>query len=91
MEYIWIIIIITILFLLELGRNAYYKNLLEEEVQSMGGVLLSCRREWGFFMDTPYIIRGSWNVIYFFEYRVDNEDKEGWVKFGIFLGPDWRL
>ncbi|MCX7747804.1 MAG: hypothetical protein N2645_13090 [Clostridia bacterium] len=54
-----------------------------------GGKVISIERR--SLMTGPFFFRGKGTTVYHIDYEIGNRRKEGWVKFGGFLGPDWRL
>jgi len=82
---IFIIFAVVIYFI----QKAGHENKIHEEIASIGGRVLNIERRT--FSTGPFIMPGKGRTVYRIEYQVGNEVKEGWVKFGGFFGPDWRL
>ena len=66
-----------------------YENSIKSKVEGFGGTLISIERM--MFNNGPFFIKGKGKSIYRFEYRIGNETKEGWVRFGSLFRPDWRV
>jgi len=63
---------------------------LKKELNSLIEVINIERRN--FFKGIgPFMVVGRGRVVYRIEYRIGDQVKEGWVKFGRLFGPDWRL
>jgi len=72
-------------------QNNRHKEKIYEKIKSINGTVISIERS-GIFSDIgPFMVVGKGRTIYRIEYKVGNEIKEGWVRFGGFFGPDWRL
>lgn len=81
------IAIVIFMFVQASGREGR----IEEEIRSMGGQVISIERRNFFTGLGPFMVVGKGRVVYRIEYRVGNEVKEGWVRFGGLFGPDWRF
>lgn len=86
-----VIILIFIIFtaVIFFITSASHENSIKDKVESLGGAVISIERT--MFDNGPFFIKGKGRSIYRFEYRIDNEIKEGWVRFGGLFGPDWRI
>jgi len=89
-----LIIIIGILLLVGIVlflMNRYLIKRIEEKIADIGGTVLPSEYRWVWTGRSPFkfVIKGQ--PVYYFRYEIDFEEKEGWVKFRLFLGPDWRL
>lgn len=89
MESFGIIIIIVFAFVLYFARMNSHDKRIREEVNSLGGSVISIERRT--FKTGPFILPGKGKMVYRVEYSVGDTVKEGWVKFGGMFGPDWRL
>lgn len=83
------LVIGIVLFLM----NRYHIKRIEEKVADIGGTVLpdECRWIWTWTSKSPFKFVTKNQPVYYFRYEIDFEVKEGWVKFRLFLGPDWRL
>lgn len=59
------------------------------DMSLLGCVCALYRRESG--ACGPFKLVGKGQVVYRIEYRIGAVYKEGWVKFGGWGGPDWRM
>jgi hypothetical protein len=85
-----IIFAVLILFLL-IFQTSGRENKIDEKIRSIGGEVISKERRNFFTGIGPFMVVGKGRAVYRIEYRIDGEIKEGWVRFGGLLGPDWRL
>ena len=60
-----------------------------EEIESFGGEIIGIEK--CYFSKGPFMTYGKGRTIYRFDYKLGDERKEGWVKFGTWFGPDWRI
>lgn len=86
-----LVIVVFIIFavIMFIVQGESHKRKITEEVNSMGGQVINIERKT--FDRGPFVIVGKGKTIYRFEYSIDNEIKEGWVRFGSIFGPDWKL
>lgn len=84
-----IVVFIILAVIIFIVQGESHKTKITEQVNSMGGEVINIERKT--FATGPFIIAGKGKTIYRFEYSIDNEVKEGWVKFGSLFGPDWKL
>jgi len=89
MEGLGIILVIIIAIGFYLFRINGHDQAIREKVNSLGGNVINIERRT--FRTGPFILPGKGKIVYRVEYRLDGIVKEGWVKFGGLLGPDWRL
>ena len=82
---IFMIIVIGLYFL----KVSVHKERIKEKVNFLGGNVINIEKRT--FRTGPFILIGKGKMVYRIEYRVGDIEKEGWVKFGGLLGPDWRL
>ena len=82
---IFMIIVIGLYFL----KVSVHKERIKEKVNFLGGNVINIEKRT--FRTGPFILTGKGTMVYRIEYRVGDMEKEGWVKFGGLLGPDWRL
>jgi hypothetical protein len=66
-----------------------HERKITEHIESMGGRVISFEKK--LFSTGPFFVVGKGRTVYRIEYSVGDEVREGWVKFGGLLGPDWRL
>jgi hypothetical protein len=66
-----------------------HNNKIRDYIESIGGEVINIERRT--FSTGPFILVGRGRTVYRIEYRTGNETREGWVRFGGFFGPDWRL
>jgi hypothetical protein len=85
---IFILIVIAFVGFAILQRKNH-ESRIAEYVGSMGGELLSI--EYKTFFIGPFKIAGEGRMVYRFTYRIGDDTREGWVKFGSLGGPDWRI
>lgn len=91
MNVLIVVLFLIIIIPLVIMRKGYHRSKIDEEIRSIGGEVLNVERG-GFFSGLgPFHVVGKGRVVYKIEYRVDNETKVGWVRFGGLMGPDWRL
>lgn len=81
-----VLLIVPILVSLIVRRGQERK--IKEKVESMGGEIVNI--EYRKFFAGPFVIINRISSVYRFEYRKDNQIKEGWVKFNLF-SSDWIL
>ena len=86
-----VIIIMAVAIPLIMFQTSRYEGLIQDRVQSMGGRYLSHDREWGLIGAGPYKLVGKGQTVYRITYELEGTTKEGWVKFGGLMGPDWRM
>jgi len=68
-----------------------HNRLIEKKMDSLGGVLVSGNAQFGFYNVGPYKWVARHQTVYKFEYTLDGETKNGWVKFNLWGEPDWRI
>jgi len=88
MQFIIIILLVIVVRLTFIERENHEERI-NEYLSSMGGKVLTTERK--SFLTGPFLVVGKGRRVYRFEYKIGNEIKEGWVKFGGLMGPDWRL
>ena len=66
-----------------------HRRKIYEKVESMGGKVTVIERR--FCSIGPFIAVGKGRTVYRFEYWLNNQRQEGWVKFGTWFGPGWRI
>jgi hypothetical protein len=72
-------------------QRASYERKIKERIKSMGGEVIGIEKS-GFLSGLgPFTVVGKGRTVYRIEYRIGTSAKEGWVRFGSILGPDWRL
>ncbi len=92
MEVFYVLVLIALIVPLAIWQTKRYKRLIHEKIQAIGGIYVSHNREWGaLFSSGPFKLVGRGQSVFSFTYTIHKEMREGWVKFGGFRGPDWRL
>jgi len=83
-------LMILIVIVLWVTIPRIHRRKIHEKVAARGGEVIEIERSW--LALGPFKIAGRGRTIYKFVYLSSTgERKEGWVKFGAVLGPDWRL
>lgn len=90
MGFIFIILAIFLLVVFVM-QSTGREDKIEEMIRSIGGEVVNVERRNFFTGIGPFMVVGKGRTVYRIEYRVEGELKEGWVRFGGMLGPDWRL
>jgi hypothetical protein len=86
-----IVLVVIAIFIFAGIQRASYEGKIDEQIKSMGGEVISVEKR-GFFTGLgPFTVVGKGRTVYRIEYQIGNSTKEGWVRFGSILGPDWRL
>lgn len=92
MQFVVIFVIFTVLaIVINSIRSESHQGSINNQIESMGGKVISIERRSFFTGLGPFMVVGKGRVIYRIEYVINDEVKEGWVRFGGLLGPDWRL
>lgn len=78
----------VIFFLLQ---NDRHEEKIGDYIRSIGGEVINIERRSFFTGLGPFMVVGKGRKVYRIEYKLGNEIKEGWVRFGGILGPDWKL
>lgn len=91
MEVILIVGVIILGVIFFVFRINWHKNRIEEYIKSMGGEVINIERRNFFTGLGPFMVVGKGRIVYRIEYRLGDETREGWVRFGGLLGPDWKL
>lgn len=86
-----IILLIILIPFIYIFQNNRHTNLINEQVASMGGSVISIERRNFFTGLGPFMVVGKGRTIYRFEYTIGSIKHEGWVRFGGLFGADWRL
>jgi len=88
-----IVIIAFIIFavFLYFVQNISHDSRIEEKIRSIGGEVVQVERRNFFTGLGPFMVVGKGRSVYRIEYTVNVNTKEGWVRFGGLMGPDWRL
>lgn len=82
-----IILFIIIVVPFSILQRENHESRIQTEVESIGGEVLSIEKRT--LSTGPFFIVGR--TVYRIEYKLNGELKEGWVRFGGLMGPDWRL
>jgi hypothetical protein len=69
----------------------WHRSRINDKIDSIGGTVLSIERRNFFTGIGPFKIVGKGRTVYRIEYKIQDQTKEGWVKFGGIMGADWRL
>lgn len=85
------ILAIIIIIIVRFTRIDNHQDRINSKVNSLGGHLISYEKRDFFTSIGPFIFIGKNQMIYRIEYEVDGIKKEGWVRFGRILAPDWRM
>lgn len=85
------LILIPLVIYLSIAKLAKYERDIHNVIESMGGEVISVEKRNFFTGIGPFHVVGKGRVIYRIIYRIYGVEKEGWVRFGSLLGPDWRL
>lgn len=94
MEYnsiILLIIITLIIVIVTVFTNKCHSRIIEEKMIELDAELITKKRRIGLYNVGPYKWVGKNEVVYRIEYTLDSETKEGWVKFSLWTGADWRF
>ncbi len=83
------IVIIVIVF--SVIRTESYENKIEEYVRSLGGTVVSYEKHGLFNGLGPFMVVGRGRTVYKVIYKLNGDNREGWVRFGGMFGPDWRF
>lgn len=89
MTFVIIILLIIIVVPFSILQRENHESRIQAEVESIGGEVLSIEKK--IFSTGPFIMVGKGRTVYRIEYKLNGELKEGWVRFGGLMGPDWRL
>lgn len=90
MELLILILVIGVL-IVAMFRFSQHEKSIREYVESMGGQLIRYERRSIFSGLGPFHVVGKGRVVYSVHYRLNGQDKEGFVRFGSLFGPDWRM
>lgn len=88
---ILLIIIALIVAIVAIFTAKRHTRIIEGKMIEINAELISKKRRIGLYNVGPYKWVGKNEAVYFIEYSVDGEIKEGWVKFSLWSGLDWRL
>ena len=83
--------ILAFTIVLTLVVNHFRKHNIQEKIKSIGGEIVSIEKRNYLTGIGPNKIVGRGMAVYRVVYQQENKLKEGWVKFGGFWGPDWKL
>lgn len=89
MEIVIIVMFIMFAVLISIIQIDKHKKRINEKIHLIGGEVISIERK--IFYTGPFLRVRRGRTVYKIKYRLGNEIKEGWVKFGDLLGPDWKL
>lgn len=86
-----LIILIPLLIYLSFVRIQSYENKIYDEIEALGGKVIDIERRNFFTGIGPFHVVGKNRVVFRIVYEINGVEKEGWVRFGGIMGPDWRL
>ncbi len=84
-----VILFIMLAIVISVFQGESHERKITEQIESMGGRVISIEKK--HFSIGPFMVVGKGRTVYRIEYRIGDDDREGWVRFGGLLGPDWRL
>jgi len=90
MDLFLFLLIVGLGILFHFVRSSSHQTSIEEKVKELGGTIKNVEKCSFFNNIGPFCIVGKGKVVYKIEYKVNDAVKEGWVRFGGLLGPDWR-
>lgn len=85
------VLFMVLVIYLTFARLSKYKRDIHNEIEAMGGEVISIEQRNFFSGIGPFHVVGKGRVVYRIVYKIQGVEKEGWVRFGNFMGPDWRL
>lgn len=91
MQGFMIVVFIILILFLYIIQNFEHENKINRKIESIGGRVISIESRNLFSGIGPFMVVGKGRTVYRIEYQVGDEEREGWVRFGGILGPDWRL
>ena len=91
MQFLIVLILIPVIVYLFLARTQYLEKSIYEKIEAHGGKVISIERRNFFTGIGPFHVVGKKRVVYRIVYEKNGVEKEGWVRFGGIMGPDWRL
>jgi len=91
MIFVILIILIPLLIYLYFVRIQSYENRIYDEIEALGGKVIDIERRNFFTGIGPFHVVGKNRVVFRIVYEINGVEKEGWVRFGGIMGPDWRL
>lgn len=89
LEIFIVIVFILIGFGIHFLRKSGHEDKINTEIRSMGGEVIAIEEK--IFGMGPFWTKGKGEIVYRVEYKVGEEYREGWVKFGSLFGPKWKL
>lgn len=92
MEALVILLFIGMAIVMYFVRAESHSEKIGAYVESLGGILIEFDTA-GLFKGGlgPFMVVGKGRVVYHVIYKINNEKREGWVRFGGIGGPDWRF
>jgi hypothetical protein len=91
MSALGIVVFMIIAIMIYFARIESHQDSIEGKIDFLGGRLISYERRNFFTGIGPFVVVGKGRMVYRIEYEVNGIKKEGWVRFGGMLGPDWRM
>lgn len=89
MEIFVVIIFIVLAVAISVLKGESHERKITEKIETMGGTVINIEKK--HFSIGPFMVVGKGRTVYRIEYRIGNDNREGWVRFGGLFGPDWRL
>jgi hypothetical protein len=89
MEALSLVLLVVFAVSIYIFQRISHQRKIMEQIKSIGGDVINIERK--SYFGGPFIMVGKGHTVYRIEYRKGSELKEGWVRFGSLLGPDWRL
>jgi hypothetical protein len=84
-----VILFIILAIAISILQGQSHERKITEQIESKGGRVISIEKK--LFSTGPFMVVGKGRTVYRIEYRIGDDDREGWVRFGGLFGPDWRL
>jgi hypothetical protein len=89
MHVLLVIVAVAAVIVLNIFTNEHYEKKIDNQISAMGGRVIHIEKK--VFGTGPFVLCGKGRTIYRIEYEIEDEIREGWVRFGSLFGPDWRL
>lgn len=88
---LFVIVFIVCAILVDKYGRERHNSIIEEKMNSIGGILISSKIQFGYKNVSPYKMLSKYDAVYHIKYFVKGESKNGWVKISLWDDPDWRL
>ena len=89
MSFLFVIVFIILGTTIYFIQKENHERRIHEQVEAIRGKVISIERR--SLRTGTFILVGKGRSVYWVEYEVGGQLREGWVKFGGLFGPDWRL